>query len=169
MGQKPKGFLSSLKGFLSIVALVLGIIVYVLQIRGYVDFVPPIMSFLTFAVPIYGIIIGIGVLVGVCLLAIYVDGRSSPSIPIDQFSPSRMDNIDRRAIAVAALTPITAEELVKRYQYWCAYSLIQHGLFKDEIDTLEQARCLEFKDGKWMTTPRALEYLKKYHPLDVPE
>lgn len=167
-GKKSKGFFSTLKGIITIVASLFTIVTSVLALSGHLaSVVSAIVNFLTFPVPLYTPLIVILILLGLGYRIL--TSPESPSIPIDQFDPNEMDNVDGRAIAVYAMAPVSAEELAGLYQDWCSYaSSYEHRTFKYETDRLEQAQCIEFKDNKFLITPKALEFLRKYYPLEVP-
>ena len=71
-----------------------------------------------------------------------------------------------RRIATLCQTPRTADFLRQQYDNWESQShvLVIGGLsFDDYLKRLDNEGFLEYSNGKWQSTRKALEYIAKYH------
>lgn len=141
-------------------SVVLGIVAPLLQILGAVNFwdilILPLHDFLLTTIPIYYSI----VFVVVCIViysAIEFARRRRRCI---------LDFEDARRIALLCQTPRTTAFLKQRYDYWESQSSLVflggYG-FDDYMKRSEKEGFLEYIEGRWRVTTKALEYISKYH------
>lgn len=148
-------------GVIVIFSVILGIIASILQISGVVNFwgllVLPLYAFLTTEIPLYYAILFVIASIVISYTAIKLRKRYKRYI---------LDLEDGRRIALLCQTRRTTEFLRQRYDYWESQSgvVVLGGYrFNDYMKRLEKEGFLEYINGKWQVTNKALEYIKKYH------
>ena len=140
---------------------ILTIIASVLQIFGLVDFygllLLPLYTFLITEIPIYYTVL----FVATCVLLYYFVRRLR-----NRYGSRILDFSDARKIALLCQTPRNTEFLREQYDYWQRQSTVfiagGYG-FDDYMKRLEKESFLEYSNGKWQVTTKALEYIRKYH------
>ena len=162
MEKKPKWKI--LKSFWKIVialSVILTIIASFLQISGVVDFwsllIFPIYAFLVTEIPVYSVILLITALVIISFIATRLRTRHKRCI---------IDAIYARRISLACQEPRSTQYLRSMYtglgRQSDASEVVRYK-FDDYLKLLEKGGFLEYVNGKWRVTIKALEYIDKYH------
>ena len=141
-------------------SVILSIITAFLQLSGTVNLwnslVLPLYDFLVANIPIYYAILFILACIVIYSAISYGKRRKSCILDLE----------DGRKIAILCQTPRTTDFLRQQYDYWQRQSgvVVLGGYgFDDYIKRLEKEGFLQYVDGKWQVTTKALEYIKKYH------
>jgi len=160
MNKKSKRkSIKSIWGVIVVLSVILGIISSVLQISGTVDFwsllVLPLYAFFITEIRIYYAILFV-----IACIIIYsvIKHRKRKSCILD-FN-------DARKIALLCQTPKTTDFLRQHYDHWesqTSWVFIGGYGFDDFMKRLEKESFLEYVNGKWHVTTKALEYISKYH------
>jgi hypothetical protein len=160
--EKPKrrivsSFWELIVGF----SVVLTIVGFLLEVSGKIDLgkvlILPIYYFLMIDIPVYyGIFFVAGLLTVFLILPKLRYGRKS----------CILDTVHGRKIALMCQEPRTAEDLRSAYDSWkdkeTANAHPNLG-FYDYIKLLEKQGFLQYTDGTWRVTLKALHYIDKYH------
>lgn len=161
MNKKSKGYtIKTVWGVIVILSVILGLIASILQLSGKVDFwsllVLPI-HFFTTEIPIFYAILLVVAFIIVLYFATKLRGRHKECI---------LDFANGRKIAILCQTPRTTDFLRQQYDIWKRRSRVAviGGLrFEYYMKRLEKEGFLEYINGKWHVTQKALGYIAKYH------
>lgn len=161
MNKKSKRhFVKSIWGFIGVASVILGLIASILQISGAIDFwsllILPTYTFLVTNIPFYYAVLFIILCLSIYSIIRYLRKPKSCILDLE----------DGRKIAILCQTPRTTEFLRQQYDYWESQSSVVflggYG-FDDYMKRLEKQGFLEYINGKWQVTTKALEYIAKYH------
>jgi len=127
----------------------------VLQIVGTVDFwsllILPLNSILSSSISVYYVVLFIVVLIILSYSFIKLRGRRE----------NILDHLYGRRIAILCQTPRTTQYLRQRFEEWNRGVIGGYG-FENYIKDLEKQGYLIYRNEKWETTDKALDYLEKY-------
>ena len=148
-------------GVIVVLSVILGLIASILQLSGTVDFWTllflPIYTLLITETPIYHAILFVAVVIIVLYFAVKLRRRGKSCI---------LDLEDGRKIAILCQTPRTTDFLRQQYDFWQRQSgvVVLGGYnFDDYMKRLEREGFLEYINGQWRVTQKALAYIVKYH------
>lgn len=152
-------FVTSVWGVIVIVSVILGVISSILQISGTVDLwgilVLALISFLTYSVPIYSVILFIGAVILALFLLLLSFGSYGSNILDDEYG---------RHLAILCQEARTTEYLRQKLKNWLRRDGLSGGYSIDDyLKLLENQGYLEYLNGRWEVTDKALDYVEKYH------
>lgn len=161
MNKKSKWkAIKSVWGAVVIFSVIVSILSFFLQISGTVDFwsllVLPLHSFLITQIPIY-----YAILLAVVCLTFYSVIRL-----VRKTKEPILDLSYGRRLALLCETPRTPEFLKQQYDNWKSQErgvFIGGYHFDDYMKRLEKQGFLQYVDGDWRVTKKALDYIDKYH------
>lgn len=157
MPKKSKWYESVWK-VIGALAVIFGLIASVLQVFGAIDFwkilIVPFYNLITSSVSVYYVVLLIVVLVLMSYFLIRFKGSGRNVLDLDY----------GRWLAELCVTPRTTDYLRNKYEDWESQSTFV-GLsgFDDYMKRLEKQGYLKYRDGKWIVTEKALDYIDKYH------
>jgi len=134
---------------------ILTIIASILQISGTIN-VWNLFVFFSTSIPLYYAILFVIALIIISYSAIKFRKRHK----------NILDFHDARKIALLCQEPRTTDFLRQQYDYWQSQStwvFIGGYGFDDYMKRLEKEGYLNYVNGKWQVTTKALEYISKYH------
>ena len=157
-GKRRKSRLRFLWKGIAGISAILGLVTSILHIIGAIDlnqfFVVPMTAFLLTSIPAFWVII-----LGILLIVANASFRS-------RFGKRSyiLDFSYGRRLALLCQSPKTTEFLRGRYKRWESQSTFIGGYrFDDYMKLLEKEGFLNYIDGNWNITTKALSYITKYH------